>query len=69
MHQDISLFFTNIGDVYKEMGEYMEALEYHTKALNIDTQIHGASEHPRISRCYYGIGNGYFSLGKYTLGY
>ena len=64
-HQDISTFFTNIGNVYSDMGEYVTALKYHCKALKVDNELYG-DKHSHIARTYMNIGNAYHELGEYT---
>jgi tetratricopeptide (TPR) repeat protein len=56
--------YNNMANVYERQGKYVDALEYHNKALDIYLQVHG-TDHPSVGDTYVGIANVYNSQGKY----
>ena len=68
MHMDTSRRYNNFGDVYKELGEYVLALEYYYKSLGMRKDIYGSdSDHPDLAISYNNIGSVYDNTGDYEL--
>jgi hypothetical protein len=44
---DVAVSYMGLGDVYESLGKFEEALEMHTKSLDIQTRIHGGDHHSR----------------------
>ncbi|CAM4951947.1 unnamed protein product [Rotaria socialis] len=57
--------YGNIGLLYKNMGEYSKALEYHSKSLKI-YEISLPATHPYLARSYSCIGGVYDDMGEYS---
>ena len=64
-HPDVATSYNDIGLVYKGLGEYAKALEYHEKSLDISLELYGES-HPAVATSYNNIGSVYYSLGEYA---
>jgi tetratricopeptide (TPR) repeat protein len=43
----VAVSYMGLGDVYESLGKFEEALEMHTKSLDIQTRIHGGDHHSR----------------------
>ncbi len=54
---------SNMGVVQKKMGKYEEALEVHSKLLEIDILVHGGS-HLSVAGSYGNLGNVLHDMGK-----
>lgn len=54
--------YNNIGIVYRKLGDYDKALEYHNKALEIQKAVFGEN-HPYTASSYVNIGAVYGNLG------
>ena len=63
-HPDTAMSYNNIGNVYYNLGDYNEALEYFNKALEIKKEVLG-EKHANIASSYLNIGNLYYKLGDY----
>ena len=46
---DVAASYNNIGAVYKSLSKYEEALEMHSKSLDIKTRILGGDNHPDVA--------------------
>jgi len=57
-------FYLHLGSLLCDIGEYVEALECHEKALAIRLKVCG-EEHPTIALSYKNIGNVYLNKGEY----
>ncbi|CAF4726473.1 unnamed protein product [Rotaria socialis] len=57
--------YGNIGLLYKNMGEYSKALEYHSKSLKI-YEISLPATHPYLASSYSCIGGVYDDMGEYS---
>ena len=64
-HPDVATSYNNIGSVYDSLGEYVKALEYYEKSLDISLEIYGES-HSDVAISYNNIGGVYNSLGEYV---
>ena len=53
----VSKALMNMANVYKNQGKYEEALEMHTKSLQIKTRVYGGDWHPLVADCLRKIGN------------
>ena len=58
--------YNNIGLVYDRQGKYEEALELHSKSLDIKTRIYGGDNHPDVAASYTNIGIVYGKKGDRT---
>jgi tetratricopeptide (TPR) repeat protein len=47
--------YNNLGMAWRNLGEYKKAIDYCTKALEIDRAIHG-EQHPDVARDYNNLG-------------
>ena len=54
-----------MGNVYRELGQYNEAKEFHEKALIIKKKIFG-EDNATVARSYHNLGNVYRPLGQYN---
>ena len=54
---------TNLGNVFRSVGEYAKAEEYHQKALPIKTEI---GDKDGQASCYGSLGNVFFSVAEYA---
>lgn len=61
---DIAVIYFNIGNMYHEMGNFSNALDYLGKALKIRKNILGMA-HPDTALTYNNIGVVYYALAKY----
>ena len=59
--------YNNLGNVYRSLGNYNEAKEYHQKALIIYKNIFG-HENPNVAGSYNNLGNDFQYLGQYNEG-
>jgi len=50
--------------VWKSLGEYQKAINYHEKALAIDLKVYG-EQHPDVANRYNNLGLAWYSLGEY----
>ena len=57
--------FTNIGNVYRELGEYEIARKYYKNAFKIDTELYGVDNHSHVARDHDNIGSAHRRLGEY----
>ncbi|MBW8050656.1 MAG: tetratricopeptide repeat protein, partial [Cytophagales bacterium] len=57
--------YNNLGNVYKDKGEYGKALEYHQKSLNIRLKAFG-KEHSYVAKNYSNIGDVFKNKGEFT---
>ena len=64
-HPDVAASYNNIANIYDDQGKYEEALEMHTKSLDIKTRMYGVDNHLDVAASYMGLGIVYESLGKY----
>jgi hypothetical protein len=64
-HPDVAASYNNIANIYDDQGKYEEALEMHTKSLDIKTRMYGVNNHLDVAASYMGLGIVYESLGKY----
>ena len=64
-HPLIADSWNNIGEVLRHMGSYDEALETHTKALEISTRIYGGDCHLSVASSFNNMANIYRAQGKY----
>ena len=46
-HPDVAASYNNIANIYDDQGKYEEALEMHTKSLDIKTRMYGGDNHLR----------------------
>ena len=53
------------GNVYRNLGQYSEAKEYHEKALIIRKEIFG-EHHAKVAESYNNLGTVYGDLGQYS---
>ncbi|MBQ1999860.1 MAG: tetratricopeptide repeat protein, partial [Spirochaetales bacterium] len=53
-HKDVALACNNIGTVYNHQGNYAKALEYHLKALNIQSFLFYHQKALRLYHCRFG---------------
>jgi|GEM_PF-1892013 len=61
---EFAALLNNIGSVYRRMGDYDRALEYHLKDLAITEKVLGM-EHPNTATSYNNIGSVYEDMGDY----
>ncbi len=64
-HADTARSYNNIGEVYRNQGDYVKALEYQRKALDIMERVLGPY-HPLTATFYNNIGLVYHSQGDYA---
>jgi tetratricopeptide (TPR) repeat protein len=57
--------YNNVALIYKAQGKYEEALETHTKSLDIKTRILGGDSHLDVAKSYNCICNVCHSQGQY----
>jgi tetratricopeptide (TPR) repeat protein len=57
--------YTGLGNVFKSQGKYEEALEMHTKSLDIKTRILGGDSHLDVATSYNNVSIIYSKPGKY----
>ena len=57
--------FSNSGIVYRQIKKYIQAKEFHEKALMIDKSILG-EEHSKVATNYGNLGGVYLSLGEFN---
>ena len=48
-HLNVAKSYNGLGNVYKSLGRYQEALEMYTKSLDIKTRILGGDNHPDVT--------------------
>ncbi|KAF6030850.1 hypothetical protein EB796_010837 [Bugula neritina] len=66
VHASIAGGYTNVGNVYSDMGEYSKALEYYRKCLKMQLTVYGSdAQHAHIAGSYNNIGNRYSDMGEY----
>ena len=64
-HPDIATAYDNIGEVYKDLGDYKMAQVYQEKALRIRLCVFGEN-HPGVARSYRNVGYQYSLLGDHV---
>ena len=64
-HPSTATSYNNIGEVYREQGNYGKALEYHLKALATREKVLG-TEHSDTAQSYNNIGLVYYEQGDYS---
>jgi tetratricopeptide (TPR) repeat protein len=60
----VAASFNNIANIYEKQGKYEEALELHTKSLEIKTRIYGGDSHPLVADSLKNIGVVYAKKGN-----
>jgi hypothetical protein len=53
-HPSVADSFCNVDNIYQEQVKYEEALEMHTKSLEIKTRIYGGDSHPSVAASWCG---------------
>jgi len=64
-HCKVTKSYINLGNVYRQLGQYNEAKKFLEKALIINKKIFG-EDHPDVSGSYNNLGNVYQQLGQYN---
>jgi tetratricopeptide (TPR) repeat protein len=59
-----SRYLNELGVIFNTLGEFQEAVDYHEKALAIDTEIYG-DRHPKVAVYLNNLGLAWKALGKY----
>ena len=62
-HPDVAASYNNIASIYQTQGKYEEALELHSKSLDIKTRIYGGDNHPDVATSIKNIGIVYHNKG------
>jgi len=60
----IALSYSNLGEIFRNRGEYEKALEYFLKSVDIEKSIYGDND-PSVATSYKSIGNVYQTQGEY----
>jgi hypothetical protein len=55
-HLSVAACSNNIANIYKTHGKYEEALEMHTKSLDIMTRIRGGDSHLDVAASFNNLG-------------
>ena len=63
-HRRIATSYNNLGEIYRETGDYSLAREYFTKALSVVEKNDDLS-HPVVARIYNNIGLSFYEQGDY----
>ena len=64
-HCKVTTSYSNLGNVYQQLGKYKEAKKYHLKALIIRKRIFG-EDHADVAGSYHKLGNFYLEVGQYN---
>ena len=64
-HAAVATSYNNLGNVYRDLGQYNEAKEYQEKALVVYKKICG-EEHAAVATSYGNLGTVYYDLGQYN---
>ena len=65
LHPEIADYYTNIGNIYSSKENFVQALDYHQKALNIKQQFY-EQKHPAVVLPYLNIGQIYYEQADYV---
>ena len=65
-HPDIAASYNNLGNVYRDKGEYERAIEYYKQSLEIMLKAyHDSPNHPDIAASYNSLGVTYYVKQEY----
>jgi tetratricopeptide (TPR) repeat protein len=59
-----SLYLNNFGSILNNLGDHKKAIEYFTKALDIDLVVYG-DKHPKVAIRYNNLGSAWGDLGEH----